>query len=137
MSPKGSDRGSDDGLDPLSQNIVYETIVTSPARLDFVASAHETGKDINVNGKILAALEGLQDRLGRLEVSQIKRDEEECMKGAIKTGIFGSALGRRFDASRMRVDALYQTPPRRVQVRESPTQPYLANPLRSGMRTAR
>lgn len=113
MSPKGSVKGSDDGEQLSSQNVVPETVVTSPARVDFAAGAQVTGEDNNVNAKILAALEGLQDRMGKLEVSQIKRDEEERMQGAIETGIFGSALGRNFDASRMRVDALYHTPPRR------------------------
>ncbi|GAB9471347.1 unnamed protein product, partial [Globisporangium polare] len=48
----------------------------------------------------------------RLEVSQVKRDEDERLQGAIETGVFESAFGRGFQASRMRVDALLQTPPR-------------------------
>lgn len=83
MSPKGSDKGSDDGLQPPSQIVIDEVAVTSPARVAFVIGAHGSGKDNNVNAKILAALEGLQDRLGRLKVSQIKWDEEERMQCAI------------------------------------------------------
>lgn len=45
------------------------------------------------------------------------------MQVVIEIGIFGSALGRNYDASRMRVGALYHTPPRRGQVYESPAQP--------------
>ena len=63
MSPNGSDRGSDDGLEPPSQNLVYETVVTSPARVDFAAGGRGTSEDNNVNANILAALERLQDRL--------------------------------------------------------------------------
>ena len=63
ISPNGSDKGSDDGLEPLSQNVVYETVVLYPARVDFAAGAHGTSEDNNVNANILAALERLQDRL--------------------------------------------------------------------------
>ena len=45
-----------------------------------------------------------------------------------ETGIFGSALGRSFDASWLGVDALYHTPPRRGRVYESPAQPYFGQP---------
>uniref|UniRef100_M4BH14 RxLR effector candidate protein n=1 Tax=Hyaloperonospora arabidopsidis (strain Emoy2) TaxID=559515 RepID=M4BH14_HYAAE len=78
--------------------------------------------------KILAVLEGLQDLLGRLEVSQNMPDEEECMQGAIETGIFGSVLRPSFEASRMRVNALYHTPSRRGQVYKSPARPYFGHP---------
>ena len=63
MSPKGSDRGSDDSLEPSSQNVVYGRVVTSPARVDFSTGAHGTKEENNVNAKILAALDGLQDLL--------------------------------------------------------------------------
>ena len=103
MSPNGLDRGIDDGLKPPSCRLRERHISSA---LGVAACAYGTGKDYNVNAKILAALEGLQERLGILEVSQIKRDEEERMQGAIETGVFGIALGRSFNASRPRMNAL-------------------------------
>ena len=48
----------------------------------------------NVNLKILEALTSMQDRMARLELSQLKREEEERMKGAQETGVFQSTFGR-------------------------------------------
>ena len=106
--------------------------------MDSAAGAHGTGEDNNVNAKILFALEGLQDCLGRLEVSRIKRDEVESMQGAIKTGIFCSALGRSFDASRMRMNAIYYTPPEAwTCLRMSGAATLWTTPLQRGNRGAR
>ena len=103
-------------MEPPSRNVDYETVVTSSARVDFAAGTHGTGEDNNVNAKILAKLECLQDCLGRLEVSQIKEDGEERIQGDNEADFFGIVLGRSFDASRMRVDELYHTPPRHGQI---------------------
>lgn len=64
-----------------------------------------------MNLKILEALTGMQERMTRLEMSQLKRDEDERMKGAAETGVFQSAFGRGFGAPQMDVSALMHTPP--------------------------
>ncbi|GAB9476474.1 unnamed protein product [Globisporangium polare] len=73
----------------------------------------------------------------RLEVSQVKRDEDERLQGAIETGVFESAFGRGFQASRMRVDALLQTrheSSRQHQERRASRAPQLYEELGSGFR---
>ena len=47
--------------------------------MDLAADARGTNEVNDVTVKILAVLENLQDRLGRMEVSLVKRDEEDCV----------------------------------------------------------
>nr|CCA27060.1 conserved hypothetical protein [Albugo laibachii Nc14] len=52
----------------------------------------------------------MQERMARLRLSQLKREEDEHMKGAAETGVFQSAFQRSFGSSRTEMNALLYTP---------------------------
>ena len=63
-------------------------------------------KGIDEGDKILAILDALSSRLESMETRQIKLDENERMRGAIKSGRFEPALGANLGASMVRLEAL-------------------------------
>ncbi|CAI5729375.1 unnamed protein product [Hyaloperonospora brassicae] len=78
----------------------------SPAPTEEVATAARERGSEDVNKRILNALLGLEERVMRMEASQIKAEEDERMRGAIESGRFSSALGREFGRDTMTRDAL-------------------------------
>uniref|UniRef100_A0AAV1UNK0 Uncharacterized protein n=1 Tax=Peronospora matthiolae TaxID=2874970 RepID=A0AAV1UNK0_9STRA len=81
----------------------------SPARAPIAPAvvndgpARESGER---DDKILAALAALTDRLASLESSQIVRDEEERMLGAVESELFASKIGANMRGRPMTIDAI-------------------------------
>uniref|UniRef100_A0AAV1VBX8 Integrase catalytic domain-containing protein n=1 Tax=Peronospora matthiolae TaxID=2874970 RepID=A0AAV1VBX8_9STRA len=95
---------------------------TAPAPAEDVATAARERSSEDVNKRILNALLGLEERVMRMEASQIKTEEDERMRGAIESGMFSSALGRDFGRETMTRDALGFAPA--VRNASSPHGPY-------------
>ena len=72
----------------------------SPAPTEDVATAARERGSEDVNKRILNALLGLEERVMRMEASQIKAEEDECMRGGIESAMFSSALGVSFGEKR-------------------------------------
>lgn len=51
----------------------------------------------HVKLKILEALTAMQERMTRLELSQLKKEEDKRMKGAQKIGVFQSRMEKVLD----------------------------------------
>ncbi|CAI5734009.1 unnamed protein product [Peronospora farinosa] len=85
------------------------------------SSAHERGEYSDISARILTALENMTSRMDRLEMSQMKIDEIERLRGAIDSGLFDSALGREIGGGPMNREALGFIPPRRSP--ETPAAP--------------
>ena len=63
-------------------------VTLSPPTETAEAAAHEVEHVISyVNLMILEALKGLQERLARLRLSQLKRADEERVNVAVETGV--------------------------------------------------
>ncbi|CAI5724626.1 unnamed protein product [Hyaloperonospora brassicae] len=82
----------------------------APAPTEDVATADRERGSRDVTKRILNALLGLEERVMRMEASQIKAEEDERMHGQIESGMFISALGREFGRKTMTRDALRFAP---------------------------
>ncbi|CAI5734965.1 unnamed protein product [Hyaloperonospora brassicae] len=78
----------------------------APAPTEDVATAARERGSEDVNKRIFNAFLGLEERVMRMEASQIKAEEDERMRGAIESGMFSSALGCEFGRETMTRDAL-------------------------------
>ncbi|CCI10529.1 unnamed protein product [Albugo candida] len=84
MSPTTNSNGTPSAPTPVSSDAVHERDTASPAVV------HERSDEVTT--RILASIVDLQARMTQIEVSQLKRDEDEHMIGAIESGMFRSAL---------------------------------------------
>uniref|UniRef100_A0AAV1VHV0 Uncharacterized protein n=1 Tax=Peronospora matthiolae TaxID=2874970 RepID=A0AAV1VHV0_9STRA len=67
--------------------------------------AHERSADTNALERVLTMLGGVEERMKKMELSQARISEDERMRGAVDSGMFGSMLGADF-AGKLNRDAL-------------------------------
>ena len=96
----------------------------SPARVASSARTAATVEDSPArerssaaDDKILAALAALTDRMEKMESSQRNREDQERMMGAVESGMFSSAFGANARARPMTIDALTDSPERKLVAR--------------------